>query len=107
MSWLTPEMETLARRTHAAQVMRGPLVLAKGRSAGTSRAETLDFETVNARGWTVGALVPMPRTADSAAAWGVWTLELRRGAERRFIPVADYWSASCANDPGNWFSLWF
>lgn len=107
MSWLTPEMETLARRTHAAQVMRGPLVLAKGRVAGTSRAETLDFETVNARGWTAGALVPMPRTADSAAAWGAWTLELRRGAERRFIPVADYWSASCANDPGNWFSLWF
>ena len=37
MSWYTPEMEGLARRTPAAQVMRGPLVLAKGRVVGSSR----------------------------------------------------------------------
>ena len=107
MEWMTPEMSGLARSGHAAQVMRGPLVLAKGRLAGTCRADTLDFKTVNAQGWSAAALVPAARTALNAFAWGAWTLELRRGVERRFVPVADYWSVSCVDDPENWFSLWF
>ena len=112
MAWYTPEMEGLARRTPAATVMRGPLVLAKGRLAGTSRSETLDFQTVNRQpGWRLST-APARRNAANAAPWGAWTLVLERdapetGAERREIPVADFWSVSHLDDPDNWFSLWF
>ncbi len=112
MTWYTPEMEGLARRTPAATVMRGPLVLAKGRLAGTSREETLDFDSVNRqRGWCLTAL-PEKRLATNAAPWGAWTLYLEHGKSgceyvRREIPVADFWSVSCIDDPDNFFSLWF
>jgi len=113
MSWYTPEMEGLARRTPAAQVMRGPLVLAKGRAAGTSRAETLDFATINGQpGWKA-SLSPAKRTAANLGSWGVWDLTLEKAASeggkpvKKTVPVADYWSVSCADDPENWFSLWF
>ena len=107
MSWYTPEMKDLVRRTAAAQVMRGPLVVAKGRVAGTARGETFDFRTINKEpGWKA-TLTPAKRTATNAGAWGAWTLTLERGAEKKAIPVADYWSVSCMDDPENWFSLWF
>ena len=112
MSWYTPEMEGLARRTAAAQIMRGPLVLAKGRTAGTSRTETLDFNTVNRQpDWNV-SLAPSKRTAENAGVWGAWdlTLEKDRGdgeKVRKTVPVADFWSVSRLDDPDNWFSLWF
>ena len=112
MSWYTPEMEGLARRTSAAEVMRGPLVLAKGRVVGTSRMETLEFNTINKQsGWKT-SLSPAKRTAANAAVWGAWELTLEKdipekGIEKKTIPVADYWSVSCMDDPENWFSLWF
>ena len=107
MSWYTPEMKGLERRVPAAQVMRGPLVLAKGRLAGTSRAETFEFKTINRQsGWKT-SLSPAKRTAENAAAWGAWELSLEKDGERRLIPVADFWSVSNVDDPSNWFSLWF
>lgn len=112
MSWYTPEMEGLARRTPAAQVMRGPLVLAKGRVVGTSRTETLEFNTINKQpGWKL-SLAPQKRTATNAAPWCAWNLTLEKdvpekGIEKKTVPVADYWSVSCMDDPENWFSLWF
>lgn len=106
MYWNAPEMKGLARTTPAAQVMRGPLVLAKGRIAGTDRGETFDFKTVNRQGWKA-SVVPAGRTAANAAAWGVWSLTLEKGGEKRTVPVADYWSVSNVDDPENWFSLWF
>ena len=107
MSWHTPEMAELVRRTPAAQIMRGPLVLAKGRVAGTSRDETLGFRTINGeQGWMV-SLTPAKRTAENVAAWGVWNLTLKKGDEKKTVPIADYWSVSCMDDPENWFSLWF
>ena len=112
MSLYTPEMEGLARRTPAAQVMRGPLVLAKGRVAGTSRMETLEFNTINRQSGWKASLSPAKRTAANAAAWCAWELSLEKdipgkGIEKKTIPVADYWSVSCMDDPENWFSLWF
>ncbi len=107
MSWYTPEMKGLERRAPAAQVMRGPLVLAKGRLAGTTREETFDFKTINKQpGWKA-SLSPAKRTAENAAAWGAWELSLEKDGERRLIPVADFWSVSNIDDPENWFSLWF
>ena len=112
MSWYTPEMKGLERRTAAAQVMRGPLVLAKGRAVGTSRTETLEFNTINKQpGWKL-SLAPQKRSAKNAGVWGAWDLTLEKevkdkGAETKTIPVADYWSVSCMDDSENWFSLWF
>ena len=113
---LTPaangDVKVLGRRTSAAQVMRGPLVLAKGRAVGTSRTETLEFNTINKQpGWKL-SLAPQKRTAANAAPWGAWNLTLEKdvpekGIEKKTVPVADYWSVSCMDDPENWFSLWF
>ena len=107
MSWYTPEMKGLERRAPAAQVMRGPLVLAKGRLAGTTREETFDFKTINRQSGWKASLSPAKRTAENAAAWGAWELSLEKDGERRLIPVADFWSVSNVDDPSNWFSLWF
>lgn len=107
MEWMTPEMRGLHRTTGALQVMRGPLVLAKGRLAGTTKAETLYFESLRSAGWEIGSLTPVPRRIDNISVWGAWTLEFRRGGERKAVPVSDFWSVSCVNDPSNWFSMWF
>ena len=106
MTWLTPEMESLVRQEPAATIMRGPILLAKGRAAGTTRAETFFFNSINARGFRA-ELRPAILRADNALCWGSWTLDLVRGNQRHMVPVADFWSVSCANDPENWFSLWF
>jgi len=103
---------TFLRRTPAATVMRGPLVLAKGRAVGTSRAETLEFNTINRQGGWKLSLAEMKRTASNAGTWGAWNLTLEKdvpekGVEKKTVPVADYWSVSCVDDPENWFSLWF
>jgi hypothetical protein len=106
MSWYTPEMKGLERRTAAAEVMRGPLLLAKGRLAGTSREETFSFKTINANGWKV-SVSPALRTVGNASVWGAWNMTLEKDGEKRTLPVADYWSVSNVDDPSNWFSLWF
>ena len=112
MSWYTPEMKGLERRTPAAQIMRGPLVLAKGRAAGTCRNETLEFNTINGQGGWKLSLAEAPRTAKNVGVWGSWTLTLEKPIRekpsmKKVIPVADYWSVSNMDDPENWFSLWF
>lgn len=106
MEWYTSEMRGLVRDYAAAQVMRGPIVLAKGRLAGTTRTATLDSETINKLGWSA-SLKPAKRTAANASTWGAWILTLERNGESKVFPVADYWSVSNVDDPDNWFSLWF
>lgn len=106
MTWLTDEMRGLVRTKAAAQVMRGPLVLAKGRTAGTCREETFDFETFNRRGFRA-SLEGVDRMAENASAWGVWKLTFEKGSERHSVLVGDFWSVSSFNDPQNWFSVWF
>ena len=107
MEWYTPDMAGLSRQEPAARVLRGPLVLAKGRLAGTSREETLFATTLRGRGWRAAALRPAPRTSANAGVFQPWTLVLERGDESRAIPVADFASVSNIDDPGNWFSIWF
>ena len=106
MERLTPEMAGLARGKSGVRMLRGPLVLAKGRLAGTPREETLFAATVRNLGWRA-SLRPAPRTAANAAVPQPWTLLLERGGELRAIPVADFASVSNVDDPSNWFSLWF
>ena len=107
MEWYTPDMAGLARHEPAMRVLRGPLVLAKGRLAGTSREETLFATTLREAGWRAVSLLPAPRTAANAGVAQPWTLVLERGDETRSIPVADFASVSNIDDPANWFSLWF
>ena len=105
--WYTPEMRGLERDRPAAQVMRGPLVLAKGRLGGNSREETLFDDTVDRQGWRATSLRHLPRMTSNASVWGSWMLTLERAGEQRHVPVADFWSVSAVNDPANWFSVWF
>lgn len=107
MKWNMPEMKNPVRTTRAVQFMRGPIVLAKGRIAGTSREETLDFTSIDGQDGWKASLEPAKRTAVNAAAWGVWQLKLDDGQRQKQIPVADFWSVSNVDDPENWFSLWF
>ena len=88
--------------------MRGPLVLAKGRVAGTARGETFAaFPYENGgEGWAA-SLAPAPAAAPRAGAGRVWNLTLSRGVEGRTLPVSDFASVSDLDDPDNWFSLWF
>ncbi len=107
MEWYTPDMAGLSRHESAMRLLRGPLVLAKGRLAGTSREETLFASSLRGQGWRAAALRPAPRTAANAGVPQPWILVLERNGETREIHVADYASVSNLDDPANWFSLWF
>lgn len=104
---MTPEMENLVRERPAAEIMRGPLVLAKGRAAGTPREETFTSETIGPQGGWRLLLAPCVPIREAAGVWGAWILTLEKDGNVKTIPVADFWSVSCGNDPENWFSLWF
>lgn len=106
MEWYTPDMAGLTRSVAGTLVLRGPLVLAKGRLAGTSRAETLFATSIKDNAWKA-TLTPAPTTAENAGVTRAWTLTLSHGPELKTIPVADFASVSNVDDPGNWFSLWF
>ena len=107
MEWYTPDMAGLSRHESAMRILRGPLVLAKGRLAGTSREETLFASSLRGQGWRAAALRPAPRTAANAGVPQPWILVLERSGETREIPLADYASVSDLDDPEGWFSLWF
>ncbi|MDO5320213.1 MAG: glycoside hydrolase family 127 protein [bacterium] len=108
MEWYSPEMMGLCRNYPGVQVMRGPLVLAKGRLAGTAKADTFfSFATENGmNGWTA-ELKPLPAGTGTAGVPRAWSLTMKRGVEERTFPVSDYASLSNIDDPTNWFSLWF
>ena len=108
MEWGTPDMAGLSRQGSGMRVLRGPLVLAKGRLAGTSREETLFASTLLGQGWRATTLRPAARTIANAGVVQAWTLVLEKdGVETKSIPVADFASVSNIDDPANWFSLWF
>ena len=108
MEWYSPEMMGMCRNYPGVQVMRGPLVLAKGRLAGTAKADTFfSFATENGmNGWTA-ELKPLPVGTGTAGVPRAWSLTMKRGVEERTFPVSDYASLSNIDDPTNWFSLWF
>jgi hypothetical protein len=106
MEWYTPDMANLSRHDPAMLVFRGPLVLAKGRLAGTSRDETLNASSLRGYGWKA-SLAPAPvtpcerrRTAALGAHAHPWT-------RVEDDSLSDFASVSNVDDPSNWFSLWF
>ena len=104
----TPEMAGLSRIAPAVRVMRGPLYLAKGRLAGTSRGDT--FATFcyenGGSGWKT-ELAPLHDTVGTSGVPRTWRLTMSRGVEIKSFAVSDFASVSNVDDPDNWFSLWF
>lgn len=93
------------RRTPAATVMRGPLLLARAQRAGATRNEIRDESTVNGLDCAV-SLAPLPATET----WGLWDMTLS-APEREPLRtrVCDFQSAG--DDPSavdsDAFSIWF
>ena len=109
--WMCPEIQGLCRSEPAAQVLRGPLVLAKGRFAGTSREETLFATSIREhmneqKSWQA-SLERLQPSAANAGVGAAWNLTLRCGREKRTVVVSDFASVSNVDDPSNWFSVWF
>ena len=94
------------RTTPAAVVMWGPLLLAKSRLAGATRAEVDEAFTVNGKGYRAKLT---PRTSNGLV-WGCWELELTKpGARTVRAKVCDFASGTdipCGDD-GDLFSIWF
>ena len=104
MTWHNPEMAGFARRMPGVRILRGPLVLAKARSAGCDdHACFTDVEGLDAS-WRV-SLAPVP----NESAWGAWkmTLESPDGKTRRSLGVCDYATSADYDNPRNSFSIWF
>ena len=94
------------RTEPAAQVMYGPLVLAKSRLCGSTKSEVLEPFTVNGRGYAA-KLTPLE---SDGITWGLWLLELAKDGEPPIkARVCDFESGSdvpCGAN-GDLFSIWF
>ena len=94
------------RTTPAAQVMWGPLVLAKSRLVGNTKAEIVEPFTVNGKGYSVRA-TPV---ASDGMTWGRWDLELTKPGERTVrVKACDFESGGDmpCGEGGDLFSIWF
>ena len=94
------------RTTPAATVMWGPLVLAKSRLVGCTKAEINEAFTVNGKGYRA-KLTPR---APAGPVWGSWDLELTKpGAPTVKATVCDFASGTDVpcGEGGNLFSIWF
>ena len=90
-----------ARRTPGAEILRGPLVLAKAEIAGTPADEIVSEKSIYG---TTPALKLTPKAMSGT--WGCWDLEI--GADGRKIPVCDFMSAGDEyKADGCRFSVWF
>ena len=96
-----PEMKGRARQKAGTRILYGPLILAKGRYAGTSDEEI--FRDRVADGEWKAAIRPVPPRKTN----GAWLLTLTRGTEQVEIPVSDFASVADADDAENRFSIWF
>ena len=94
------------RTTPAATVMWGPLVLAKSRLAGATRAEMDEAFTVNGKGYRAKLTPRKP----NGLVWGCWDLELTKpGARTIKAKVCDFGSGTDVpcSEGGDLFSIWF
>ena len=90
------------RTTPAAQVMVGPLMLAKSVKLGLSEKEILDPATVNRGGWRVSA-APL----GAKGVWGAWTLTFEKDGQKMSVPACDYASSAVWGRRGIEFSVFF
>jgi DUF1680 family protein len=98
------DMIPLVRTTPAAQIMYGPLVLAKSKRAGTPGAEVMTDFTVNRKGYSV-TLEPLANTQ----VWAAWKAVLTKDGEKREMAVCDFGSAAdtCTPYATDEYSVWF
>ncbi len=96
-------LANLMRTTPAATIMRGPLLLAKARVAGTEQSQIESVVTVHGTRPQL-ALKPLP-AEDSIARW---MLTIGEGKLSVTVPVCDYPSAGDKYEFGQYgFSIWF
>lgn len=92
------------RKTPAATLERGPLVLAKSIRVGDKKDEILDERTVNSGGWSVSL---EPQCNPDVV--GAWRATFTKGDESFSVGVCDY--ASAADEWYRYyadaFSIWF
>ena len=98
------------RRTAAATLWRGPLLLAKAKRVGCTEAELFPPDTVNQRGYAVSAKPVDEETTERAGVWGAWDVTFSKpGAASVKVRVCDFESAG--DDPrgarAEAFSIWF
>ncbi len=86
-----------------AQVMWGPMLLAKSVKVGSPLADIADGPTVNEGGWRL-SVQPLP-AADGV--WGTWRVVFEKGGERRECNVCDYSSAALWTNDKIEFSTFF
>jgi len=97
------DLMPLLRKTPAAELMWGPLLLAKSVRVGDTKKEILDGRTVNRGGWKV-SLEP---AAGGHDVWGAWKATFEKDGERRSFGVCDYPSAATWTQNAIEFSLFF
>ena len=91
------------RQTPAAEVMYGPILLAKSVKVGDSEAQILSAETVKGEKWKVSLA---PRQAPDGV-WAAWTLTFEKKGEKRSVGVCDFPSAAEWQGSRAEFSLFF
>ena len=98
------DMIPLVRTEQGAQLMYGPLVLAKSKRVGDTGAQVMDSFTVNGKGYRV-KLSPIPSTQ----VWGAWKATLTNGNDTREVGVCDVGSAAdtCTPYSTDEYSIWF
>ena len=98
-----PDLIPCIRTQPAAEVMRGPLLLAKSLLAGASADDLSAGQSVYG---TSPQFELIPRTASET--WGAWTLRIAQDGEIKDVPVCDF--PSVGDDyktDGLRFNVWF
>jgi len=103
---MTPGQKGLTRHSGGLEIMRGPILLAKGKLAGTSREETLLEPSLFGKNPAIEVVDAFLNT-ENAAAFGSMILTLIDGDLSKRILVAPFASVSDVDDGSNWFSVWF
>ena len=98
------------RRTPAATLWRGPLLLAKAKRVGDTTAQIFDVASVYRKGYAARLIPVDAATCTARGVWGAWDVELTKpGAESIRVRVCDFMSAG--DDPrgryADAFSIWF
>ena len=96
------EMMGFARSTPGVRVLKGPLVLAKGRLSGCDDKTCFTDIAGLDESWRATL-----RPVANAKTWGSWELTLEGRGEKHVLGVCDYMSAADFDDPRNSFSIWF
>ena len=97
------DLMPLLFRQPMAQVMWGPLLLAKSRKVGCVRSDILDNHSVNRGGWH---LEVTPVTG-AKKVWGAWKVTFEREGKSRVYGTCDYSSAALWTDNQIEFSILF